>query len=423
LPGGVEGWGGGGREAEWGLTPAEEAELLEEFKGTLAAAGCRYRADLHSDWTLLRFLRARDYHTKRAASMFMNHLAWRETYGVDDILEKDFPEREAILRLFPQGYHGCCKEGRPIYVQHLGSVDLQELTRVASEERVVQLFIQEYEKFLRVKLPAASLAAGHFVDQSFTILDVRGVGLGQVAGPNSRLIKKILSISQDNYPELMGRMFVINAPAVFKVIFSLFKPLIGARTQKKVEVHGRHYRDKLLAFADSAQLPRDVGGSSPYTIADDFGPWNLLVGPRQGAGGGAPPGGTGPVSPGAIVRSLKAIEPPPAGGQLQTGRQMELLNFMSSLAHPLAPGELSLARGAREMQKVFPSMETDLMGVNLHTPLPGASAAPPLPGAPPGGAPAALPSPPGSPRGAGAAALGWTKSPGASYLGGLGPVN
>ena len=116
------------------------------------------------------------------------------------------------------------------------------------------------------------------------------------------------------------------------------------------------------------------------------------------------------------MRSLKAIEPPPAGGELQTGRQMELLNFMSSLAHPLAPGELSLAQGAREMQKAFPSMEADLMGANLNTPRPGSSAAPLLPAG-------ALSSPPESPRGSGADAMGWTKSPGASYLGGLGPVD
>ena len=104
-------------------------------------------------------------------------------------------------------------------------------------------------------------------------------------------------------------------------------------------------------------------------------------------------------------------------------RQMELLNFMSSLAHPLAPGELSLAQGAREMQKAFPSMEADLMGANLNTPRPGSSAAPLLPARPPGVTPAALSSPPESPRGSGADAMGWTKSPGASYLGGLGPVN
>ena len=405
----------GARGAEWGLTPGEEGGVLEKFKEFLAAAGCRYRTDLHSDWTLLRFLRARDYNLRRAGAMFINHLAWREAYGVDDILEKEFPEREAILRLFPQGYHGCCKEGRPIYIQHLGSVDLQELTQVASEERVVQLFIQEYEKFLRIKLPAASLACGHFVDQSFTVLDVKGVGVWQIAGQKSRLIKKILSISQDNYPELMGRMFIINAPAVFKMMFGVFKPLIGARTLKKVEMHGKSYLSKLLGHADSAQLPMDVGGSSPYTITDDFGPWNLLLNQdsvRMGAGAPPPGGGAAPTSPGAIVRTLKAFDSHPEG-ELKTDRQMELLNFMSSLAHPLVPGDSSLAQGVQEMQKVFPSMEADLMAMSLNSPL---GTEPILPGL--SDEEAAGDSCPGSPRGK-IAATGWEKSPGANYLDGL----
>ena len=261
----------------WGITGEEEGLLLAELKVTLLEAGVRYDEELHSDWTLTRFLRARDYDVRRAFTMFVNHLKWREDYGVDDILAKDFPEREGVLEVFPQGYHGVTKEGLPLYIQKLGGVDYGRLMAVTTEERVIQLFIQEYEKFIRQKLPACSAHFRRFTEKSVTVMDMAGVGLKHTRGNNGRITKKILSIAQDNYPELMGRTIIINAPSVMKVIFNLFKPILGARTVAKVEMHGKHCLPKLLQYVEPDQLPKDLGGTSEYTLLDDYGPWSEMA--------------------------------------------------------------------------------------------------------------------------------------------------
>lgn len=52
-----------------------------------------------------RFLRARQHDIPRAVEMWTNHLAWRREIGADTILEDfHFPERDAFISLYPQGY-------------------------------------------------------------------------------------------------------------------------------------------------------------------------------------------------------------------------------------------------------------------------------------------------------------------------------
>ena len=62
-----------------------------------------------------------------------------------------------------------------------------------------------------------------------------GVGLKHLTGEVKKMLGKITSIDQNNYPEMMGQTCIINAPAVFKVIWSIIKPMLDPRTQGKIE--------------------------------------------------------------------------------------------------------------------------------------------------------------------------------------------
>jgi hypothetical protein len=57
-------------------------------------------------YTLLRFLRARNYIYDKAVKMWLDTIEWRKEYDVDNILENFvFHEREQFLMAYPQGYH------------------------------------------------------------------------------------------------------------------------------------------------------------------------------------------------------------------------------------------------------------------------------------------------------------------------------
>jgi CRAL/TRIO domain len=65
---------------------------------------------------------------------------------------------------------------------------------------------------------------------------VAGVGLKHFTGDVKKMLTKILSIDQNNYPEMLGHTCIINAPVVFKAIWSFIRPMLDARTAGKIEV-------------------------------------------------------------------------------------------------------------------------------------------------------------------------------------------
>ncbi|KAJ7728470.1 CRAL-TRIO domain-containing protein [Mycena metata] len=206
-----------------------------------------------SDATLLRFLRARKFDVPKAKEMFLSNEQWRKDFGVEDIVKNfEFPELAEVDRYYPQYYHKNDKDGRPIYIQRLGMLDLQALYAVTTQERQLKRFVLEYEKFVRDRLPANFYRVKDYVSQA-------------------------TSIGQNRYPECMGKFYIINAPFMFSTVWSFIKPWLDEVTVAKIDIIGSNY---MLAQIDAENLPKEFGGkcNCPGGCSlSDAGPWNLLL--------------------------------------------------------------------------------------------------------------------------------------------------
>ena len=57
-----------------------------------------------------------------------------------------------------------------------------------------------------------------------------------MTGQVKNLLSKITAIDQNNYPEMMGKTLIINAPGMFKVVWSIVKRFLDPRTLSKIDV-------------------------------------------------------------------------------------------------------------------------------------------------------------------------------------------
>ena len=142
---------------------------------------------------------------------------------------------------------------------------------------MLKFHVQEYERCANYILPACSLAAGRHIDQTFGVLDVKGVGLRHLTGDVKRMLTRVMSVDQDNFPEMMGHTCIINAPSVFKAIWAFVRPMLDARTQAKVEVCPAKFAPALLRWVAPENLPEYLGGQSTATLLDDSGPWQVRM--------------------------------------------------------------------------------------------------------------------------------------------------
>jgi hypothetical protein len=67
-------------------------------------------------------------------------------------------------------------QGRPVYIQYVGQIDMTELKKISTEERMINFHVQEMERAVKYILPACSGAAGRHIDQTFNIVDLKGAG-------------------------------------------------------------------------------------------------------------------------------------------------------------------------------------------------------------------------------------------------------
>ena len=57
-----------------------------------------------------------------------------------------------------------------------------------------------------------------------------------------KFIKIASSVASDNYPEILGRMFIVNAPFFFTGIWTMCKPFLDDGTKKKITILGSDYK-------------------------------------------------------------------------------------------------------------------------------------------------------------------------------------
>ncbi|KAG9096984.1 cytosolic factor, phosphatidylinositol/phosphatidylcholine transfer protein [Ceratobasidium sp. 370] len=256
------------------LTPEQE-HILGKFKTELTDAGY-FVPERHNDATLLRFLRARKFDLPRAKEMFINCENWRKEFGVDDIVKNfDFKEKAEVDKYYPQYYHKMDKDGRPIYIERLGKLDIKALYAVTTQERQLQRLVWEYEKFINDRLPACSAAVGQPVETSCTILDLQNVGLSNFYKVKD-YVMQASQIGQDRYPECMGKFYIINAPYLFSTVWAFVKPWLDEVTVAKISILGSGYKSTLLEQIPAENLPVDLGGTcncpGGCSLADQ-GPW------------------------------------------------------------------------------------------------------------------------------------------------------
>ncbi|KAJ5235670.1 Cellular retinaldehyde binding/alpha-tocopherol transport [Penicillium citrinum] len=256
-----------------GHTTPEQDAKVHQLRTMLEQEGYTERLDT---LTLLRFLRARKFDVELAKQMFINTEKWRKEFGTDDLPATfEYPEKPEVFKFYPQYYHKTDKDGRPLYIEKLGKIDLNQMYKITTSERMLKNLVTEYEKMSDPRLPACSRKAGKLLETSCTVMDMKGVGVTSIPSVYG-YVRQASEISQNYYPERLGKLYIINAPWGFSSVFSVVKGFLDPVTVSKIHVLGSGYQKELLAQVPAENLPKEFGGTCECEGGcelSDQGPW------------------------------------------------------------------------------------------------------------------------------------------------------
>ena len=242
--------------------------------------------------TLLRFVRARTKGKELAWEMLRNTLKWRKKWHVDECLERTFIENEKLYDLVCSQnafYVGHGRFGHPIYFDNVTNMPWK---RILSEFEDVDTFlrtqIQTMEWQQEFVFKPASERVGYPITQVINIWNLRGLTLKLFTSDIKAVTKKAMQLTQDNYPESLYQSYIINAPTIFTIIWSVIKIFLDAKTRNKVHImgHGKHIFEHLAKklgpnclvtaemvqskFKDIGIAERKLGFESAHKICQDY---------------------------------------------------------------------------------------------------------------------------------------------------------
>lgn len=94
---------------------------------------------------------------------------------------------------------------------------------------------------------------------ALTIVDVKGLGMAQATDARARaFLERVSRIQSDHYPGRLAKMFIINAPGWFAVLWRGIRLVLDERTRRKISIYAKgdtSYIPALRKAAGAAHLP------------------------------------------------------------------------------------------------------------------------------------------------------------------------
>ncbi|KAJ0231229.1 Patellin-6 [Hirschfeldia incana] len=247
-----------------------EAKSLQDLKHKLSSSSFASSSmwgvpllggDDRADVILLKFLRARDFKVGDSLRMLEKCLEWREEFKTEKLTEEDllgFKDLEGKVA-YMRGYD---REGHPVCYNAYGVFKEREMyERVFGDE-------EKLDKFLRwrVQVLERGVKLLHFkpggVNSIIQVTDLKDMPKRELRVASN----KILSLFQDNYPEMVATKIFINVPWYFSVIYSMFSPFLTHRTKSKFVMSKEgNAAETLYKFIRPEDIPVQYGGLSRPT--------------------------------------------------------------------------------------------------------------------------------------------------------------
>ncbi|KAI7859357.1 CRAL-TRIO domain-containing protein [Circinella umbellata] len=191
-----------------------------------------------------------------AKEQLVNTLSWRKENNVD--LHPVATEDNKLPLLYPVRGFSCLPDGNLEAHPDISSAVLRIYRWMGGK---VSHYHTGCNEFLhRVIMKDCSKKAGKHINRETVIFDCTGMGWHQFHMPALYYIKAISDTDQKYYPETLNKLYLVNAPSAFVMVWKVVKGWLDPGTIDKIQILGKDYKEVLLKQIPAENLPSFLGG-------------------------------------------------------------------------------------------------------------------------------------------------------------------
>ncbi|KAF7819207.1 random slug protein 5-like [Senna tora] len=235
------------------LSPGEQqgkgksivAKEIGEIRKIIGPIADKFPA-LFSDASILRYLIARNWNTKKAAKMMRETLKWRLEYKPEKIRWDDIAHEAMTGRLYKADFLD--KQGRTVLVMRAG------VQSTSSPNMQI--------KYLVYCLENAILNQSSNQEQMVWLVDFQGWSKASIS---LKVTRETAQLVQNHYPERLAYAILYNPPKLFESFWTMVKPFLENKTYKKVRfVYPDNPKSRMIMeeIFDMNRLDSCFGGKS-----------------------------------------------------------------------------------------------------------------------------------------------------------------
>lgn len=128
------------------------------------------------------------------------------------------------------------------------------------ERDLLDLHIARMEEGEKVRMEIWKSTGRYPEEGCLVVQDLRGLSFKHLYTPALPVFQKFNAIDADHYPEGLMRLYFVNVPSVFTVLWNVVKNFIDRRTLDKMVITGAGFLDQLKQEVPPENIPPYLGG-------------------------------------------------------------------------------------------------------------------------------------------------------------------
>lgn len=254
-------------------TPIESlVPITEEDVKTMQHIDEKYGIKLQGLYpdVILRFVQGYAHEQNRiteTCKRLDHYFQIREDYNLDNILGAPLKNEEEYLNAWRCYVYGYDKQGHPIMYDEIASSTPEEIEKTFKDN--MELIRQYRLRFLRRLDNVKRIQTqkhNKVIYKHVMVMDMSKFSRQHLYDKVRRIMREIIGDESNLWPNTLYKMYIINAPLAFRLIWKILSNFAHPITVAKIHILGTDFLQTMLEEIEQDQIPKTYGGKGKWEI-------------------------------------------------------------------------------------------------------------------------------------------------------------